>query len=177
VELSQDLDEIQIEINTLSAQVSAARRDQNELRLLRSDFDNCLLAVNWNESEKTVSEAITACVQKIPPLQETVGRMELSYGADLDQMSMYFLLLKEEWEAEASYYQLISERNYTQATEFDTIFVDRKRQISELNIVDVFNEFTVETLGPMQEDLIALREKAQVKETAAIRWYENNIAR
>lgn len=177
VQLSIDLDDIQYEVNEQSLQVSAARRDLNELRLLRSTFDNCLLEINWTSSEKTISDAITACNATIPALQEKVGSMEIEYGAHLDQMSGYLVLLKEEWEAEAAYYFSLSERNYTQANQYDTVFVERKRQISELDIIAVFNEFTLETLGPMQENLISLKEKAAAKEKTATQWFENNIQR
>lgn len=175
--LAGDLDEIQIEVNMLSQDVSGARRDLNELRLRRSEFDNCLIAIDWNSTEKGISEAISQCTTIVPLMQEVVGRMEIEYGADLEDLGGYLILLKEEWDAESSYYLSISEKNYTKAKEYDDIFADRKRQISETDVVLVFNEFSVETLIPLQQNLIDLRARSELKEKTATQWYTNSIAR
>lgn len=177
VKLSADLDGIRLEVNELSREVSRARRDLNELRLLRSEFDNCLMAVNWNSTESAISDAVSLCTAKIPSMQEKVGQMEIEYGAELESLSQYLVLLKEEWEAESMYYKNIASRDYTKAREYDDIFADRKRQINEIDVIAAFNEFTLETLGPMQEDLIELREKSSAKEKTATQWYKNNIER
>ncbi len=176
-ELASDLNNMQKKVNVLSISVSKARRDLNELRLLRNVFDNCLMGINWNSPEAAVADAVSICTGKITPIQEKVGQMEIEYDTELDELSTYLQLLKEQWDAEVEYYRLISERNYNEAKKYDDIFVDRKRQISELDVVSAFSEFTTETLYPMQEELQTLKVQADQKEKTAVHWYQNNIER
>lgn len=178
VRFSFELDEVRMDMVELSIQIGSARRDLAEFNKKRVEFDTCLADVDWTAADATIAVSVEACAEKIDDLQERVLLMEGQYNADLDEMKNYLKLLSEQWYANAGYYQAISEGKYTEASnKYDSVFVERRRQISELDVVSVLNEFYEEGIGPMLEDLIELGELETEKEKLANDWYDRNLSR
>lgn len=177
VRLSLDSDEIRADLIELALKISNARRDLAEISGMRAEFDNCLAAVDWTKADKEVSDAVTACSSKIPAMLAATKKMEKDYEAELDQLTTYLTLLKEQWDANAAYYLAISQQDYNGANEHDVIFVDRKRQISELNVGAAFGEFYEEVITELLKDFEELKETELEKEALVDEWYNRNINR
>lgn len=161
----------------LSLELSNARRDAAELSVMRGTFDSCLAGIDWAGADKTIANGVSVCSDLIPPMEEKVASMEDRYGVELEGLSLYLPLLKDQWDANAAYYDAISQGDYTKANEHDKVFVESKRQISEIAVEEAFNEFYVKVVGPMSEEFVLLGEKeAQDAERMNI-WYEKNIMR
>jgi hypothetical protein len=161
----------------LSLEISNARRDAAELSVMRTTFDSCLAGIDWAGADKTIADGVSACAALISPMEQKVASMEDRYEVELEGLSAYLPLLREQWEANAAYYEAISQGDYTTANEHDKVFVERKRQISEIAVEEAFDEFYVEAIGPMSEEFVILvEEEAQDAERMNI-WYEQNIIR
>ena len=178
VRYSYELDEVRMDMVELSIQIGSARRDLAEFNKYRMEFDTCLSDVDWSESDTVIGTSVEACADKIVNLQDRVLLMEGQHAVELEEMKNSLKLLSEQWNANAGYYHAIAEGNYSKATdEFDVVFVERRRQISELDVVDILNEFYVEGIGPMLKELIEFGEEESEKEQHANDWYERNLVR
>lgn len=177
VRLSYEQDLARKDLATLSIEISNARRDLAEFKEMRSEFDNCLADVDWAGADKVISDSVLACVSTLPKVLEKTSQMEDRYEVDLERLTEYFTLLKEEWEANAAYYLAISQGDYEKANEHDQVFVEKKREISELNVVEISNEFYEEGLGPMIEQFVELSEEEEGLRAKAEQWYTSNIDR
>jgi len=177
VKLSYDVDEVRKDLIETSLDISSGRRDLAEFNTSRVKFDNCLADVDWAGQDKAISDAVAVCVEGITSMQEKVVVMEDRYEVSLDGLSKYLTLLSEEWTANYQYYGAISEGDYTKANEYDAIFVEKKRAISEIDVNTVFDEFYEEALVPLREKFIGLSEDEREKDRLANEWYENNVQR
>lgn len=177
ISLSLESDQIRVTLIELALSISEARRDQAELNGMRAAFDNCLADVNWADNDENISNQIKACSGKIVPLQEKGVDMAEMYDVELDRLTTYLTLLKEQWDANAAYYLAIHQGDYTKANEHDQVFVERKRQISELSVSEAFGEFYEEAIGVMVEDFGKMKENEVSKDEEVDAWYEQNISR
>ncbi len=175
VKILADLDEVRSEEVGISMKVATGRKEFAEFNKTRAEFDKCLSDINWAWSDSNISSAIKKCNGKITTLKTQISDIEKKYGVTLDKITKYLKLLGEEWTAEASYYSSLAARNYSQANANDAVFASRKRSINAMDLVDVFNEFQTEYLGPQLEKFVEKSEHEKELETSADNWYQNNL--
>ncbi|MDD3662037.1 MAG: hypothetical protein PHG63_03135 [Candidatus Dojkabacteria bacterium] len=175
--LSHELDVTRLDLVQTSIDIATARRDVTEFNKQRNDFDECLSGINWAGADTAIASAVSGCTAHIPVMRQSVVAMEDRYGIELEKLQGYLTLLQEQWEASTAYYVAISESNYMEANQHDEVFVARKREISELDLIDVFNEFYEEALNPMIDRFGELSEDETVKKQRADGWYEQNVRR
>lgn len=176
VELSMELDEVRDRLIDSSVELIEARKAMDKFNKTRAEFDECLAGINWNYSDKNISEGIKSCNQKLPELQTQLDEMKEDFDVELNDLTNYLTLLREQWEASALYYEALSQADYNKANEHDAVFADRKRQISEMEI-DVFAEFNAEVIDRIIGEFEDLSKQEDEKEKEANRWYDKNVGR
>ncbi|MEA3357578.1 MAG: hypothetical protein U9Q67_04030 [Patescibacteria group bacterium] len=175
VELSYELDTTRNDVMSVLQDIVRARVDLNTFRRIRVEFDNCLNNTDRTVEDLVISQSVSTCNEKIVEMQGQVSLMETDHGVELEQLSEYLTLLFEQWDANELYYAALAERNYTAANEHDSVFSERKRQISELELGDVLNEFYAERMEVLISEFNVLSDEEAQKEEDANDWYEKYI--
>ncbi|MBN2100414.1 hypothetical protein JW710_00760 [Candidatus Dojkabacteria bacterium] len=172
--LSAELDDVRKDMISKSKEIVAARIEMDELNKMRAEFDECLGKINWNKPNSEIASSLKTCNQKIDDMQSEIDEMEKDYDVELDQLDNYFKILEEQWTTSVSYHEALAKKNYTEANKFDSIYADKKKIISEMDIA-VFNEFNGEAIDHLIDEFEKLAEKEVEKEQEANKWYEDNI--
>lgn len=176
VEISSELDDIRLELIQIYEEYINARIDMNILNKKRTEFDECLTDINWNGKDSDIAKAIDKCRNYITEIQAQLQVMEDNYGVELTELTNYFTLLSDQWEASSAYYKALAANDYKKATAHDETFSEKKRELSEID-VEVFNEFDNKVIDGLKKEFEKLSEEEVSKEEEANDWYNEYIER
>jgi len=176
VELSDELDQVRKVLIAKSLEIVEARIGIDTFNRTRAEFDACLVGINWSDSDQNIANYIEDCNKKISIMDEQLLELEEKYDINLEGLNRYLTLLKEQWESSVLYYRAIAKKDYDGANSHDAVFVQKKREISELD-PEIFNEFNVLVINILVEEFGDLSMEEQEKEKACDHWYDNNIGR
>jgi hypothetical protein len=177
IKLSKTLDELRLKEVGVSLTIAQSRSDLNDINKKRAEFDACLGAINWSDSDANISAAITVCNTKNAEMRTLVTAAETKYSVKLEQISKYFELLEAQWKASADYYTALGAKDYKTANAHDAVFADMKRQISEMDLTAVFNEYPEKVITPLLDNFSQLSLDETAKEAEVNDWYEKNVKR
>lgn len=176
IELYEDLDKVRKQLVVKSIEIVEARIDIDFFNKTRAEFDLCLVGIDWADSDQNIADYIEKCNAKFELMEDQVSGMEDEYDVELEGLNDYMTLLGEQWDASVLYYRAIAKKDYDKANTHDEVFVEKKREISELD-PDIFNEFNELVINVLVEEFGELRIEEQEKENISDDWYDNNIGR
>lgn len=174
VQLSKELDETRKELVVVYKDYINARIDMTILNRKRAEFDVCMNDINWSGDDKAIAEGIDGCRTMIEEMLSQVQVMEDNYKVELAGLTNYFTLLASQWEASSDYYKALDANDYQKANEYDSVFAEKKRAISEIDL-DVFNEFDNKVTNDFMEKFKKLSQEEIKLEDKADKWYKENL--
>lgn len=176
IELYEDLDKVRKQLVLKSMEIVGAKIEIDFFNKTRAEFDLCLVGIDWADSDQNISDYIDKCSAKFDLMEDQVSEMEEKYDVTLEDLNNYMEILGEQWDASVLYYSAIAKKDYNEANTHDAVFVEKKREISELD-PEIFNEFNELVINVLVEEFGELSIEEQEKEKISDDWYDNNIGR